>query len=848
MLADNNAKAPRKSTEGSFSLRHGKIIRQMTLEEKASLMSGANFWNTKAIEHLGIPSIMLTDGPHGLRKQGGKADHLGLNKSLPATCFPTAATLANSWDVGLLEEVGQCLGKEAALESVSVLLGPGLNIKRNPLCGRNFEYFSEDPYLSGKLAAAMTQGIQKEGVSACPKHFAVNSQENHRMIVDEIVDERALHELYLEAFRYVVQEAKPLTLMTSYNRVNGEYANEHRHLLQDILVKDWGYEGAVVSDWGGNNDRVTGLKAGSTLEMPSANGMTDKEIVAAIQVGVLDERVLNKQVDKLLCLIEATTPGGLSGKKEPKKESKAQANRDLLKKEAHEKHHEKAIEAACRSIVLLKNDEQTLPLVDKKLKIAVIGDFAEKPRYQGAGSSLIVPSKLTSLNQALKAASVNVIGYEPGFKRYGQKHNGLLKRAVALAKQADVVLLFLGLDEGSETEGVDRKHMSLSENQLRLVNELTEIPTRIVLIMAGGSPVEMPFADKVQSILHGYLPGQGGGEALVRTLLGMNNPSGKLAESYPIKYEDVASAGYYPGEQLTSEHRESIFIGYRQYDLEERPVLFPFGYGLSYTRFEYQELKIQSKDPKSMTVKVTIANVGDLEGDEIIQVYVAPKERKAFHEKKGLKAFTKISIRPGESCEVLLELSQHAFAYYHIGKKRWVIEEGYYEVLVGSSSRDLPLKEIIYMEGEKAEDPYETYEIGAYQQGCIDELLPRDFEGLLGRSLPSSGWDKEKILDRQDIIEQARYGSWFGRLIYRLIFLVHHWYKWRGKPLIANNVLFALGMPFRSVARMSGGKVNMTRLDGLLAMVNGHFFKGLWQFISSREPKDRYINLDNRAK
>ena len=555
-------------------INYQELIDKMTLEEKASLMSGGNFWNTKPIERLGIPSMMLTDGPHGLRKQGGKADHLGLNKSLPATCFPPAATLANSWDIELLHEVGRFIGKEAAAEKVSVLLGPGLNIKRNPLAGRNFEYFSEDPYLSGKLAANMVNGIQSTGISASPKHYAVNSQEHMRMTIDEVVDERALRELYLEAFRYVVEESKPKTIMSSYNKVNGEYANENTHLMNDILYGEWGYEGIVVTDWGGNNDRVKGLIAGNQLEMPSSGGITDQEIVEAVKSGELAEEILDESVARILALVFET-----------------RKSLEQTEEIDWEEHHQKAIEAARRSLVLLKNEENILPL-DKQQKIAVIGDFAKTPRYQGAGSSLINPTKLDNALELLNESHVNIIGFEQGFKRYGKKSAELENKALRLAEKADTVLLFLGLDEGSEAEGIDRKDMKLRENQLSLVNELSVIHDNIVVILSGGAAIEMPFVNEVKGILHGYLGGQGGASAIRDVLLGDCNPSGKLAETYPFAYENVSSAPYFPGLEATAEHRESIYIGYRYFDTVNLPVLFPFGHGLSYTGFEYSNINV----------------------------------------------------------------------------------------------------------------------------------------------------------------------------------------------------------------------------------------------------------------
>lgn len=777
-------------------------IAQMTLEEKASLMSGANFWNTKSIDRLKIPSIMLTDGPHGLRKQGGKADHLGLNKSIPATCFPTAATLANSWDRELLEEVGQCLGREAAREEVSVLLGPGLNIKRNPLCGRNFEYFSEDPFLTGKLAASMIQGIQSAGISACPKHFAVNSQETRRMIVDELVDERALHELYLEGFRYAVEEGKPKTVMSSYNKVNGTYANENHYLLQTVLRDQWGFQGLVVTDWGGNNDRISGLKAGNALEMPSTNGMTDQEIIKGIETNQVSEKLLDTRVNELLNLIDQTK----------------EKNQDLKYD-----HHQKAIEAATRSMVLLKNEEEILPLKDQK--ICIIGDFAKTPRYQGAGSSLIVPTQVDNLLDALSDSSLNLIGYEKGFHRLGKKSQRLIDKACHLALKSDIVLLFLGLDEGSEAEGVDRDHMGISQNQRLLLDHLKEVNPNIVLLLAGGSPVELPFVDDVKAILHSYLPGQGGGKAIARILTGQYNPSGKLAETYPIKYEDVASSDYYPGVTLTSEHREGIYIGYRYYDSIQKGVRFPFGHGLSYTSFEYSHLSITQN-----TLTFSLENTGSVAGEEIVQAYVRPLNRKVFSAEKELKGFQKVFLQAGEKKMVTIELDDHAYSFYDIKKKIWVQAGGLYEILVGASSRDIRLKKQTSIIADY-QSPYLDVDTEKYDLKDIGSLTSSDFEKIYGSTLASANWDVKKVLDENDILEQAKYGGVFGKVLYGGIILVRKFLKIIGKPILSNNITFALEMPFRSVARMSGGRMNMKMLQGLLLMVNKHFFKGLYTLI-----------------
>lgn len=778
-------------------MKYKDLIKQMTLEEKASLMSGQNFWNTKAIERLGVPSIMLTDGPHGLRKQGGKADHLGLNKSIPATCFPPAATLANSWDIELIHEVGSYLGKEAASEQVSVLLGPGLNIKRNPLCGRNFEYFSEDPYLSGKLAANMVKGIQSHGISACPKHYAVNSQEHMRMTIDEVVDERALREIYLEGFRYAVEEGQPKTMMSSYNKVNGEFANENQHLMQDILYGEWNYQGVVVTDWGGNNDRVEGLKAGNQLEMPSTGGITDKEIVEAVQAGKVSEQVLDQAVERMLTLI-FETKGAL---KETEQID-------------YEEHHEKAIDAARRSIVLLKNETDILPL-KKNQRIAVIGDFAKNPRYQGAGSSLINPTKVDNAWDQLNKTDLTLIGYEQGFKRFGGNSESLKNKALKLAGEADIVLLFLGLDEGSEAEGVDRVDMKLRQNQLDLMKALAEVHDQIVVVLSGGSAIEMPFVHDVKAILHGYLGGQGGATAVCDILIGNYNPGGKLAETYPLKYDDVSSAPYYPGLEAAAEHRESIYIGYRYFDTKNIPVLFPFGHGLSYTTFKYSDIKVSET-----SVSFTIKNIGEIAGEEIAQVYIKPLTSSVFRANKELKGFAKVSLEPGETKSVTISLDDHSFAYYNTWINEWSVESGQYEVQVGSSIEDIRLVEVLEVEGNNAEHHYDKELLKHYYHADVHHIGDEEFHHLLGYTPPSPLWDRKKKLGYNDTIAQGQYKKGLGKLLYLIVLLAKKVLFLLGKPLQANNVMFVMNMPFRQIPRFSQGKISEKMIDRVLKLIN----------------------------
>lgn len=778
-------------------MKHMALINQMTLEEKASLMSGENFWNTKAVDRLNIPSIMMTDGPHGVRKQAGKADHLGLNKSIPATCYPTAATVANSWDRDLIYQMGEYLGKESVNENVSVLLGPGINIKRNPLCGRNFEYFSEDPYLTGELGVSMVKGMQSQGISACPKHFAVNSQEHMRMTIDEVVDERSLREIYLPAFEKVVKEGKTKTLMSSYNQVNGEFANEHSHLMNDILYGEWGYEGVVVTDWGGNNDRVAGLKAHNQLEMPATNGITDLEIVNAVKEGFLEERILDEAVSQLLTLVFDT--------------SKVVDKNVVVDAE---KHHQVAVNIAKKSLVLLKNEGNLLPIKDNR-SIGIIGDFARTPRYQGAGSSLINPTKLPNALEVFNESDLMIKGFAQGFVRRGRTKEKLVNEAIELSKTVEAVLLFVGLDESSEAEGIDRKNLSLPENQLHLINEVSKVNPNIVLIIAGGGVVEMPFIHQVKSVLHTYLAGQGSAEATKSIITGEENPSGKLTETYPLKYEDTPSAPFYPGKEATAEHREALFIGYRYFDTFNKEVLFPFGYGLSYTTFSYENLMITDKN-----VSLTISNTGDVYGEEIVQLYIEKKSTQIFRAKKELKGFKKVSLEPGESKQVVLELTDRDFSFYSIRSKDWVIEEGDYSILVGSSIQDIRLEGELFVSGTETIFEYTEKNFPHYFSGEIKNIPDVEFIRLLGYKPPSPLWDKNNPLGMNDTIAQARSKHWLGKATYGMVAGVKNGFMLIDNPIWSNNMYFVINMPFRQIERFTGGKINSKMVQGYLNVLN----------------------------
>lgn len=772
-----------------------KKVKDLTLEEKASLMSGENFWNTKPIERLGILGIMLTDGPHGVRKQGGKADHLGLNKSLEATCYPTASTLANSWDEDLLYEVGELLGAEAAHHDISVLLGPGINIKRNPLCGRNFEYFSEDPYLTGKLASSMIVGMQENNISACVKHFAVNSQEHVRMSIDEIVDKRALHELYLEAFRMTIKDAGVKALMTSYNRVNGIYANEHPYLLKDVLKGKWNFDGLVVTDWGGNNDRVEALRMGNQLEMPSASGMTDADIVKAVKDGSLDEKILDENVESYLRFVDSV--------KNPKAKI---FDLDLF--------HNKAIEAAKRSIVLLKNEAHVLPL-DKDASIALIGDFAETPRYQGAGSSLVNPTKLISLRDSLEGYDY---AFAKGYHRFGKYRNRLFNEAMKIAREKDIIILSLGLDESREAEVVDRSDMKLSSVQLDLVFELAQLNKPLIVLLSGGAPIEIPFADDVDAIVHGYLGGQGSGEAMRQVLFGEYNPSGRLAETYPLDYSDVISSEYYPGNIINSQHRESIFIGYRQYDYLKQDVRYEFGYGLSYTDFSLSDLQVNGDE-----VSVNVKNTGNCSGETVVQVYVGHKDSNILRAPQELKGFKKLALDVSEEQRITIKLHEHAFKHFDVNSNQWETEAGDVEIKVGFSSRDIKLKETVSVQGIV----YDKNIPDGYQSDKLKEVTQTQFEALIEQKIAPDVYDKSKALDYNSIILETKYHSGFGKFINGIIDVTHHTLLKMSKPIAANNVIFAQNLPFRGMARMSNGLVDMDMLDGIIMMFDKQFAKGL---------------------
>lgn len=788
-------------------MKYKELISSLTLEEKASLLSGKDFWQSKSIERLKIPSMTLADGPHGLRRQEGEADHLGLNVGVPATCFPTAATVANSWNPRLGEIIGEALAKEAIEQNINVILGPGLNIKRSPLCGRNFEYFSEDPYLSGKMASGYIRGIQSQGVVACPKHFVANNQEYLRMTNDSIIDKRTLHEIYLTGFEIAVKESSPKAIMSSYNRINGIYANENKELLRDVLVNDWGFDGIVVSDWGGSNNHIMGIQAGAHLEMPSTGGDSDRELVEGVREGLISEITVDQRVDEYLNVLYHVNK---------------HENNNI--KADYSLNHSLARQAAEESIVLLKNKEEILPL-KKGTKISIIGDFAKKPRYQGAGSSLVNPTELENTIDVIDFSGLELIGYEQGYIRKGGHDEDMMLLACNLAKKSDVVLLYIGLDELSESEGLDRNHMSISQNQIDLLASLAKVNKNIIAVLSCGSVIEMPWIGDCKAVVHGYLAGQAGASAILNIITGKCNPSGKLGETYPIVYEDTPTYNFYPGKEVTSEYREGLYVGYRYYDTVDIKIRFPFGFGLSYTKFEYSNYNLSETE-----VSFTITNVGKVAGAEIAQLYISRNSNVIFRPKKELKGFKKVFLKVDESKRVVISLDDKAFRYYNVNTSTFEVESGEYIVMIGASSNDIRLSESIEIKGTTNHVIYDPKIFEHYFSGKIQNISKKEFEALINRFVPSPIWDRKIPLGRNDTIFQLHYAkSWVARLVYKLLTYLKNKSFRKGNPDL--NILFIYNMPFRAIGKMMNGIVSMEMVDGLLIIINGKFFRGLGYLI-----------------
>ncbi len=784
-------------------MKHSDIIKKMSLEQKANIVSGYDYWHLEEFPELGLPKIMVTDGPHGLRKQNPNGDSVGLGNSYPATSFPTAATSSCSWDVELIQKEGEALGNECLQEDVSVLLGPGTNIKRSPTCGRNFEYFSEDPYLAGKCSAALIKGVQSKGIGTSLKHFAVNSQEAYRMIMNEVVDERALREIYLTAFEIAVKEAQPWTIMNSYNRINGVYASENNHLQEEIARGEWGFEGLFVTDWGSSVDRIPGLYAGTDLEMPSSGDLNPGRIVEAVKNGSLDEAVLDKRVDNVVNLIM--------------KSKEALAKKHTYSKEDH---HKISMEIAEGSIQLLKNNDKVLPLKAGQ-KVAVIGEMAKAPRFQGAGSSVINPTQIDNAFDALVNLGVDVI-YAQGYdKKKDERNEAMFSEAVEAAKKADVALVFAGLTEEFEGEGYDRKNIDMPSSHNALISEIAKVNPNTAVVLAGGSVVTMPWVNEVKAILNSGLSGQASGTATAKILAGVVNPSGKTSETYPLSYADNPTYGNYLTSPVTAEHRESVYIGYRYYDKAKKDVLFPFGHGLSYTTFEYSDLKVSAdeiKDTDKLTVSFKIKNSGDVAGAEIAQLYVADKESTIFRPEKELREFTKVFLAPGEEKTVELTLCKRAFAFFNVEINDWCVESGEFDILVGASSKDIKLTATVKVNSTvdcKIPD-YKAVAPNYYND--VANITRDDFAALYG-ALPSPERDTTKKIDIYCCLEDSSHTKWGGRicrLINKLMAGFGSAENGDGQMLAA----MATQIPIRNFIAMSMGVFTPKMADGLLMILN----------------------------
>lgn len=800
-----------QALDAAFLMRREKymqntelLLKELTLEEKCALLSGAETFKTRGMPEHGIPQIWLSDGPHGLRKQAGESDHLGLNPSVPATCFPTASAVANSWDAALGEEIGAALGEEAAAQEVSVVLGPGLNMKRNPLCGRSFEYFSEDPYLAGKLAAGYIRGIQSKGVAACPKHFAVNSQETRRMASDSIVDERTLREIYLTGFEIAVKEGHPRSIMSSYNLVNGTYANENKHLLMEILRGEWGFDGAVITDWGGSNDHALGVKNGSTLEMPAPGGDSVRELLAAVESGKISESDIDARLLELLPLVFDT-----------------KAALDAAPREFDAAaHHALARRAAAESLVLLKNEGALLPLA-AGTKVAVIGDFAKNPRYQGAGSSMVNSTQVDVLLDKLIDSELNVIGYQQGFDRHGKPDAALQKSACELATQADTVILCMGLDEIAESEGLDRSNLRLAQNQVDLLQAVAAVNPKIVVVLYSGSVVETPWLDNCQALLYAALGGQAGAGTVADALAGKVNPCGKLAETWPLAYADVPSAADFATRRKTVEYREGLYIGYRYFTTAEKAVRFPFGYGMSYTTFAYSDMAADEQG-----VSLTVTNTGSVAGTEIVQLYVAKKSSELFRPAKELKGFARVTLAPGEKQRITITLDDKAFRFWNVKANRWEIEGGEYELLVGASVEDIRLCEKISVHGTATVHPYEDRDLDCYYKGDVLNVSDADFEKLLGHPITNGKTKIDRNLTLGELNHARSPLGWLVWLVLTILLDVS--YK-RGKPDL--NILFQYNMPLRALAKMTNGAISMGMVDGIVMELQGFWILGLVRVI-----------------
>lgn len=803
-------------------MKYADLISRMTLEEKASLCSGKDMWHFKGIERLGIPEIMVSDGPHGLRTQKNSGVSTQMNVSVDATCFPLACSTACSWDRELVRELGKRIGEEAQKEDVQIVLGPGVNIKRSPLCGRNFEYFSEDPLLSGELGAAFVDGMQSQGVGTSVKHFAVNNQETYRMSVNAVIDERTMREIYLPAFETVVKKSRPATVMASYNLINGQSASENVHVLDDILDKEWGYKGIVISDWGAVNHRVDGVKAGMHVEMPSSGGMNDRLIVEAVKAGTLDEKVLDERVDRILDVVF-----DLYGKR------KQGATYDI------KEHDDFARKAESECCVLLKNKNKILPL-NKKDKILVVGDMARNPRFQGAGSSFINCHKITSAVEALSEDGIKFAFEEGYYKKTRKDCTKLIEKAVARAKDFDKVVIFAGLPGEYEAEGFDRKDIEMPASHNTLISEIAKVNKNVVVVISAGSVVSMPWIDEVKGVLLAGLAGQNSGGATVDVLYGKVNPSGKLAETYPIKLSHVPANKYFPGDRYNVEYREGLYVGYRYFESVDAPVLFPFGFGLSYTTYDYRDLtldKTQMKDTDTLKVSITVDNKGDRDGKEAVQLYVIHDGKTVYMPKVQLRAFDKVNIAAKSSATVTFMLDKRAFAFYDVNEKDWVVESGDYEIAVGGNVRELKCRATVRVEGTVPEKENAASKSWYFAPDVKKPVSDDDFSSLFkdGKTthltrecVKGSFTSDDSFEDMSHTSGLAKFLLSFAKPMIRMSMGVD---KYDPNFLMIYEIMKT--SPLRSLAFSSQGMFNMKMVDGIVIMMNGHFFKGLFALLKA---------------
>ena len=783
-----------------------QMINQMTLEDKVALGSGKDFWHTKEMPQYELDSVMMADGPHGLRKQPEEADMLGINDSIPATSFPTAVLSACSFDEKLLKQMGKAIAMEAKANKVSIVLGPGANIKRNPLCGRNFEYFSEDPYLTGKLAAAFIQGAQSLGIGTSLKHFAMNNQEYKRFSSDSIVDERTMREIYLTGFEMAVKEGKPDTVMCCYNKVNGIHGSRNKWLLTDVLRKDWGFDGLVMTDWGAMVDRMDSYEAGCDLSMPGGSNFMEKETIEAVKNGKLDVAYVNESARRVLKLVEK----GIEAVKDDVQLS-LQNNFELARKIAEE------------SAVLLKNEDHILPILDRE-KTAFIGFMAEQSRYQGAGSSHINPWKLVSATEACPE-----VAYVKGCREDGSTDDVLIKEAVALAKTKEKVVVFAGLTDSYESEGFDRENMKMPAGHVRMIEEVAAANPNVIVVLMSGSVVEVPWIDKVKAVLYMGLCGEAGGEAIANILFGFSNPSGRLAETWPYKYEDCISASYYGNPHKDAQYREGIFVGYRYYETAAVSVRFPFGYGLSYTNFTYSDLRVEGP-----YVTCKVKNTGNITGKEVVQLYIEPQEKNKYRAKRELKAFSKISLNPGEEKLVQFKLEGRSFAIWNDG---WKIPEGKYEICIGKDAHNMLLREEIRLSNSDKNSLFqaeviEEKEIPQWYKNPKGIPGKEEFEKMLGREIVERTLKKGEFTMENSVLEMKD-DSLIMKLMYKIVKMVVS-SGFKGKNLEEDSTF---KMMFQSAVdcSLNGMKNNVQMnnylLEGLLLMANGKYVKGIKEML-----------------